>query len=81
MILELVLLVVLLGGILYRWITKSFDKWQKEGIPHDKPSFPFGTHSFISGKRHLNDYAYEDYKKFKMDQKQQVMVHSCFRTK
>ena len=72
MILELVLLVVLLGGLLYRWITKSFDKWQKEGVPHDKPSFPNGTHSFLSGKKHLNDFALEDYKKFKMEQGHRV---------
>ena len=72
MILELVLLVVLLGGLLYRWITKSFDKWQKEGVPHDKPSFPNGTHSFLSGKKHLNDFAFEDYKKFKMEQGHRV---------
>ena len=72
MILELVLLVVLLGGLLYRWITKSFDKWEREGLPHDKPSFPSGTHSFLSGKKHLNDFVLEDYKKFKMEQGHRV---------
>ena len=72
MILELVLLVALLGGLLYRWITKSFDKWEKAGLPHDKPSFPSGTHSFLSGKKHLNDFALEDYKKFKLEQGHRV---------
>ena len=47
-------------------------KWQKEGVPNDKPSFPNGTHSFLSGKKHLNDFAFEDYKKFKMEQGHRV---------
>jgi len=72
MIIELVLLVVLLLVLLYRWITKSFDKWARLGVPHDKPSFPYGTHNFLTGKKHMNDFVTEDYRKFKQEQSQKV---------
>ena len=76
MLLEILAGLLILLGALYRWITKSFDKWEKEGIPHDKPSFPFGTHSFITQNKHLNDYVHEDYNKFKIGQK--LKVHGWF---
>ena len=76
MIIEIILLLLLLFGLLYRWITKSFDKWAKIGLAHDKPSFPYGTHNFLDGKKHLNDFALEDYKKFKMGQN--LNVHGWF---
>ena len=41
-------------------------------MPHDKPSFPFGTHPFLREERHLAEYVHDDYKKFKMEQKQKV---------
>ena len=41
-------------------------------MPHDKPSFPFGTHPFLSEERHLAEYIHEDYHKFKMEQNQKV---------
>ena len=41
-------------------------------MPHDKPSFPFGTHPFLSEERHLAEYVHDDYKKFKMEQNQKV---------
>ena len=55
-----------------RWVTKSFDKWKKEGVPHDKPAFPFGTHAFLSEGHHLANYIHNDYKKFKLDQKHKI---------
>ena len=73
---ELLLLVLLLGVLLYRWITKSFDKWEKIGLTHDKPKFPYGTHNIIDGKKSLNSFASEDYKKFKIDQG--LKVHGWF---
>ena len=38
-----------------RWIAKSFDKWERLGIPHDKPTFPYGSHNFLDGKREFPD--------------------------
>jgi hypothetical protein len=73
---EMLLLVVLLFGLLFRWITKSFDKWAKIGLPHDKPSFPYGTHNILAGTKHLHKFADEDYKKFK--QEQNLKVHGWF---
>ena len=87
MIIEVLLLVVLLGALLYRllsisasqwslidgvikgrnnyihwklsanlrWIAKSFDKWERLGIPHDKPTFPYGSHNSLDGKREFPD--------------------------
>jgi len=72
MIIEVLLLVVLLGALLYRWITKSFDKWERLGIDHDKPTFPYGTHNILDGKKHMNEFTTEDYKKFKQERNQKV---------
>jgi len=72
MIIELLLLLIIPGLLLYRWITKSFDKWEKLGLVHDKPTFPYGTHNILANKTHLNEFCLEDYKKFKIEQKQKV---------
>jgi len=69
---EVGLLVLLLTIIVYRWITKSFDKWKNAGIPHDKPSFPQGTHNILGQKKHLTEHCHEDYIKFKIEKKQKV---------
>merc|ERR1711971_437696 len=76
MIIEVILLVVLVGALLYRWITKSFDKWERLGIVHEKPAFPYGTHNFLDGKKHMNEFTTEDYKKYKQEQK--LKVHGWF---
>jgi len=76
MLIEILLFFVFLGVLLYRWITKSFDKWEKIGLAHDKPSFPYGTHNFLSGYKHLSDFAHEDYKKYKIEKN--LKVHGWF---
>ena len=39
-----ILLLLGLGGAYLYWIcTRRFDFFAKQGIPHDKPSFPFGS--------------------------------------
>jgi len=65
MLIEILLLFILLGFLLYRWITKSFDKWRKLGIPYAKPSFPYGSYNIFAGKTHLNDFVKGDYEKYK----------------
>ena len=67
MLLELLLLLGLLCLLIYRWITGSFDKWKKEGLVHDPPSFPNGTHNILAGKKGFGDFVAEDYKKFKVE--------------
>jgi hypothetical protein len=74
MLLEAGLGLLLLAGILYRWITKSFDKWEKLGIAHDKPHFPYGTHN--TTETNLATCAHDDYKKFKLGQN--LKVHGWF---
>ena len=56
MVLEFFLFLLLIAGLFYRWITKSYDKWEKAGIPHDKPTFPYGNHNFFALKGHLSDF-------------------------
>ena len=63
---------------LYKWITKSFDKWEKAGIPHDKPTFPYGTHNIFNRSKNTADYNHEDYIKYKIEGKQKV--HGWFIT-
>jgi len=65
MIIELLALLGLLCFLAYRWIAKHFGKWEKEGVVHDKPSWPFGTHNLMA--KHLHDCGAEDYKKWKID--------------
>jgi len=73
---EILLFLVLLGALLYRYITKSFDKWQKMGVAHETPKFPYGTHNFVDGTKHLTDFAEEDYNKYKIEQN--LKVHGWF---
>ena len=75
--LEAAIGMLLLAGIVYRWITKSFDKWQELGIPHDKPSFPYGTHkALVTIETNISECCYDDYKKFKLGQN--MKVHGWF---
>jgi len=78
MLVEILLALLLIFTALYKWITKSFDKWEKAGIPHDKPTFPYGTHNIFNMSKHMNDYAHEDYIKYKIEGKQKV--HGWFIT-
>ena len=72
MLVELVVAALVLLGLLYRYITKSFDKWKKLGIPHDPPSFPFGTHRIFDGTKNINEYVRDDYLRFKVEQRQSL---------
>jgi len=61
--LEILLTLISLFLVLYWYVTKSFGKWKELGIPHSKPSFPFGSYNFLSG-RHLDDMSGDDHRKF-----------------
>jgi hypothetical protein len=41
---EVLLLVSLLLLLLYRYVTKNFNKWEQLGIPYLKGYFPMGSH-------------------------------------
>jgi len=52
--------------LLYRYITKSFGRWEKEGIPTLPGTFPYGSHAeILTQSRHMNDVFKEDYEKLK----------------
>ena len=76
MMLEIILAVLIFFLVIYKWITKSFDKWKQEGIAHDEPTFPFGTHNILAQKHHLIEHLHCDYQKFKIGQK--LKVHGWF---
>jgi len=65
MLVEILLCLVAAILLLYKYITKNFDRYEKLGIPGPKPSFPFGTHndSFMM-KTHLNQECLELYRKY-----------------
>ena len=60
---EILLVLISLFCLLYRYITKNFGKWQALGIPHSKGYFPFGSYNFLGG-RHFDDMNAEDHRKF-----------------
>merc|ERR1719499_13166 len=64
MLVEILLIIVFLFAALYWYITKSFDKWEKLGIPYVKGHFPYGSYNIISQKKNLTDYVEEGYKEF-----------------
>jgi len=52
--------------LLYRYITKSFGRWEKEGIPTLSGTFPYGSHvEALTQSRHMMDVFREDYEKLK----------------
>jgi len=61
--LEIVLFILVLFFLLYRYVTKHFGKWTALGIPQSKGYFPFGSYNFLGG-RHLDEMSDEDHKKF-----------------
>lgn len=65
MLVEILLFLVAAILLLYRYITKNFDRYEKLGLAGPKPSFPFGTHydSFMM-KMHLNQECLEMYRKY-----------------
>ena len=56
--------IIIIHKLLARYVTKRFDHWEKLGVPHDKPHFPYGTHNLFDG-RHLSDHIEEGYNKFR----------------
>merc|ERR1712243_249683 len=64
MLLEILLVIIVALFLLYRYVTKHFNKWESLGVPHDKPSFPCGTHNLFDG-RHFQDHVSEGYEKYK----------------
>jgi len=65
MLTEIVLTVVTLVCLLYWYITKSFGKWKKLGIPYDEGYFPYGSYNILAQKKHFSDLAEEGYRKFR----------------
>jgi len=63
MLLEVLLVLVSLFLVFYRYVTKNFGKWKSLGIPHTSGHFPFGSYNFLSG-RHMDEVSAEDHKKF-----------------
>ena len=63
--LEILLLLFTLIVLLYKYVTKKFDHWQKTGVSFSKPSFPFGSYNLLSSKKHMNEFILDDYKRFK----------------
>ena len=49
MLVEILLGILALFLILYRYVTKNFGKWEALGIPYAKGSFPFGSYNFLAG--------------------------------
>jgi len=49
MLLEILLGILVLFLILYRYVTKNFGKWEALGIPYAKGTFPFGSYNFLAG--------------------------------
>ena len=66
MLLEIVLLILTLLLLLYRYVTKDFDHWEKKGVPHIKGVFPCGSHTeLLTQAKHITVLVKEDYEKFK----------------
>lgn len=49
MLFEILLGLLALFLILYRYVTKNFGKWKDLGVPYAKGSFPFGSYNFLGG--------------------------------
>ena len=65
MLLEIILILIALCLVFYRYVTKNFDRWKDIGVPFIKGRFPYGSHvELISQSRHVNDLIREDYDKF-----------------
>jgi len=65
MLVEILLVLVTLFLLLYRYVTKKFGKWEAMGVPCVSGTFPGGSHSELTGQtRHFNEFFLEDYRKF-----------------
>ena len=62
---EALAIILALFFLLYRYVTKRFDHFQKLGVPYAEPHFPYGSFNLLTGKTHMNDGVFETYKKFK----------------
>ena len=50
----------------YRYYTKRFNHWKKNGVPHIPAYFPFGSYNFLS-ETHFNVLQGEDHKKMEKE--------------
>ena len=50
MLFEILLGLLALFLILYRYVTKNFGKWKDLGVPYAPGSFPFGSYNFLGGE-------------------------------
>ena len=66
MLLEIGLVLLTLFLILYRYVTKRFDHWVKQGVPFIEGHFPYGSHKeLLTQSKHINDLSRENYERFK----------------
>ncbi|XP_055613818.1 probable cytochrome P450 6a14 [Uranotaenia lowii] len=67
-------LVLILIAIIYWWIKNSFSYWSRRGVPHKKPSFPFGNLEGF-GKKPIFSMLSEVYNRFKVAEKKFVGMY------
>lgn len=65
LLLAVLLAVIAACATFYLYFLSSYNYWRDKGIPHLKPSFPFGNlGDVIRGKKSLIDQTIENYRKF-----------------
>jgi len=62
---EVVALLLVLLLLLYRMITKSFDKWERAGIAYKPGHFPYGSVNIFKEKKNFAKYIIDMSKEFK----------------
>ena len=62
---EVVALLLVLLLLLYRMITKSFDKWERAGIAYKTGHFPYGSVNIFKEKKNFAKYIIDMSKEFK----------------
>merc|ERR1711936_112856 len=62
---ELLVFFLVLFILLYRFITKSFDKWEKLGVPYKPGRFPSGSFPFFTKWLNFTDHVENACKEFK----------------
>ena len=62
--LEILLVLLSVFLLFYRYVTKNFGKWKSLGIPYSSGHFPFGSYNFVDTSRHVDEVSAEDHQKF-----------------
>ena len=66
MLLDIGLICLTLFLILHRYVTKNFDHWKKQGVPHINGHFPYGSHiELLTQSKHFYVLVKENYERFK----------------